>query len=146
MARAQFVDGNDIIDASAENPLPSAEHSLSKGIGGTTAFKLISDQSTNITIVKGSAGNLYTISAFGLSETIYFLKIYNTSTFQDFETDIPVMTIPVPPINQPGHIVISSEVGINFSDGITIAITKNVEDNDSGITEINAVVVNLIYA
>lgn len=137
--------------ASASFTVASLETFLSSSLasnvstGGKT-FKLISAASTNSTVVKASPGNLYTIVAIGFTSTVRYLKLYNKATAPVVGTDVPVMTIPVPANIQAAGVVIPVSVGIDFSNGISMAITSGSADNDTVAIVAGDVVVNLVYA
>lgn len=110
-------------------------------------FRLISEATTNETVVKSSPGKITTISAVNMAEeTISFLKLYNKATAPVLATDVPVMTIPVPTHTQGAGIVIPIPNGLNFSNGIAIAITGGVADSDTTAVGADEVVINLTYA
>lgn len=118
----------------------------STGVNGTTPYKLISLASTNANVVKASGGNLYSLIAIGLTSTVRYLKIYNKATAPSVGTDIPLMTIPVPANTQGAGVSIPFPTGVNFSLGISIAITSGSADNDTGAILAGDVVINLTYA
>jgi len=116
------------------------------GTSGTTPYKLISTASTNAPVVKASAGNLYSIVAIGQTSTIRYLKLYNKATAPSVGTDVPVMTIPVPANLQGAGVSIPFSIGVNFSLGISLAITSGSADANSGAVGAGDVILNLTYA
>lgn len=116
------------------------------GTNGTTPYKLISLASTNANIVKGSGGNLYSITAIGLTSTVRFLKLYNKATVPTVGTDVPVMTIPIPANTQGAGVVVPFSIGVNFPLGIGIAITSGSADNNAVAIGAGDVIINLTYA
>jgi len=116
------------------------------GTNGTTPYKLISTASTNANVVKSSGGNLYSIVAIGQTSTIRYLKLYNKATAPSVGTDVPVMTIPVPANLQGAGVSIPFSIGVNFSLGISLAITSGSADNDTGVVGAGDVILNLTYA
>jgi hypothetical protein len=112
----------------------------------STPFKLISAATTNATVVKASAGNLDTITAISLAEdAVSYLKLYDKATAPVVGTDIPVMTIPIPTNLKGAGIVIPIASGIQFSNGISFAITSGVADSDTGAVVADEVIINLTY-
>jgi hypothetical protein len=110
-------------------------------------FRLISEASTNETVVKSSPGKITTISAVAMAEEIMsFLKIYDKATSPVLATDVPVMTIPVPTHTQGAGIVIPIPNGLTFSNGIAVALTGGLADSDTTAVGANEVVINLTYA
>ena len=110
-------------------------------------FRLISEATTNITVVKASAGVITTISAVGMAaEAMSFLKLYDKATAPVLATDIPVMTIAIPTHTQGAGIVIPIPNGLNFSNGIALALTSGIEDTNAVAVLANQVVLNFTYA
>jgi hypothetical protein len=112
----------------------------------TLPFRLISEATTNETVVKSSAGTITTISAVGMAEeAMSFLKLYDKATAPVLATDVPVMTIPIPTHTQGAGIVIPIPNGLNFSNGIALALTSGIEDTNAVATLANQVVLNFTY-
>jgi len=128
------------------SPTPIVPTPNSNGTGGTTAYKLISTASTNANVVKASGGNLYSIVAIGLTDTVRYLKFYNKATAPSVGTDVPVMTVPVPANTQGAGIAIPFTIGVNFPLGIGIAITETSADDNAGAIGAGDVIINLTYA
>ena len=126
--------------------LPISPRANTLGTGGTTPYKLISANSTNANVVKSSAGNLYSIVAIGQTSNITYLKLYNKATAPNVGVDVPVMTIPVPGNIQGAGVSIPFSIGVNFSLGISLAITSGSADINVGAVSANDVIVNLTYA
>lgn len=118
----------------------------SNGSNGTTPYKLIATNSANETNIKATGGNLYSITAIGLTSTVTYLKLYNLDVVPDFNTDIPVMTIPVPANTQGAGVTIPFLYGVNFSVGISFAITGLPADEDTTPVDADSVIINLTYA
>lgn len=127
-------------------PLPISPRPNNTGANGTTAYKLISTASTNSNVVKASGGNLYSIVAIGLTDTVRYLKIYSKATTPTVGTDVPLMTIPIPANTQGAGVAIPFSMGVNFPLGIGIAITSGSADNNTGAVGAGDVIVNLTYA
>jgi len=132
---------NDMTD-----PVSVIEKANSTGANGTTPYKLIATNSTNETNIKDTSGNLYSITAIGLTSSVTYLKLYNLDVVPDFGTDIPVMTIPVPANTQGAGVTIPFLYGINFSVGISFAITGLPADDDATPVDADSVIINLTYA
>ena len=132
--------------SSSITPTPITPIPSNNGTNGTKSYKLISVNSTNSNIVKQSGGNLYSILTIGLTEKVYYVKLYNKATTPVVGTDIPLITIPVPANIQGAGVVIPFYFGVNFPLGIGIAITSGYADNDTGVVGEGNVIVNLTYA
>ena len=110
-------------------------------------FRLISEATTNETVVKASAGQLTTITAVSLNDAaVSYLKLYDKATAPVLATDIPVMTIPIPTNAQGAGIVIPISNGLSFSNGISLAVTAGIEDTNAIAILANEVVLNFTYA
>ena len=131
---------------SSDQVVPISPRPNTTGVNGTNTYKLISTVSTNSNVVKNSPGNLYSIIAIGLTSTVRYLKLYNKATTPVVGTDVPVMTIPIPANTQGAGVAIPFSMGVNFSNGISIAITANVDDNDNTAIDEKDCVINLTYA
>jgi hypothetical protein len=143
---------SDMVD---KNNVPYTESSFkvfketftgSKLINGLKAFKKTSDASLNSLVVKSSPGSLNSIIAIGLSSTVRYLKLYNKATAPIVGTDIPLMTIPVPANTQGAGISIPFSIGVNFENGISIAITSGSSDDNTTAVAAGDVIINLTYA
>lgn len=113
--------------------------------GGATAGRLISAGSTNATSLKGSAGQIYMISAINLNAAVRYLKIYNKATAPTVGTDTPVWTFPIPASATGAGFVLSIPTGVEFSLGIALALTTGVADADTGAVAANEIIVNIAY-
>jgi len=109
------------------------------------AFKLISTSGVNPTLVKDSAGIITNIVAISLAEEVKYLKLYNVPTNPEVGTDTPIMTIPIPTNTLGAGFVIPISNGVNFSQGISFAITGGIADSDTTAILADEVVVNLTY-
>jgi len=130
------------------NPVPvTVENTVNiVDVNTVKPFKHISLASTNSTLIKSQITKLYVVSAIGLTSTVRYLKFYDTSVAPIVGTDIPVLTIPVPANTQGAGIVIPFNIPIEFSNGLSFAITSGSANGD--VTAVNAgdVIVNLTYA
>jgi hypothetical protein len=98
---------------------------------------------TNATVIKGSAGNLYSVAVSNINAAARFLKLYNKATSPTVGTDVPVLTIPVP-----ANTVVSVQfgrIGHRFSSGIGIAMTVNAADSDTTAVAANEIKASLGY-
>lgn len=87
--------------------------------------------SNNSTNCKGSAGNLYAISAINTTSTIYYLRLYNTASAPTCSSATGfVETIPVLVNTTPGN-VRSLSVPQGFSTGISFCLTAGGGSTDN---------------
>jgi hypothetical protein len=121
------------------NPQPGAA-------GGLSMSSVISAASNNATVVKASAGQVYTIMAHNLNAAVRYLKFYNKATAPAPATDTPVLTLPIPGNTAgAGFVLDTGGMGIVFSTGIAIAIVTGVATNDNTAVAANEIVVNVLY-
>lgn len=86
---------------------------------------------TNATLVKSSAGNIYELIATNMSATPIYVKVYNKATAPTVGTDIPILTIPVP-----AYSFVNTEfskVGLRATLGLGFAITGALADTDATV-------------
>jgi hypothetical protein len=103
--------------------------------------KINSAATTNAQVVKASPARLMSVAANNINAAARFLKLYDKATAPTLGTDVPVLTIPIPA----GGIVSMSlgAVGVDFSAGLSIAITALGTDADTtavAANEIKAVI------
>jgi len=114
--------------------------------GGYTPGKLISAGSTNATNIKASAGTLGFLTVGNINAAQRYLKFYNKASAPTVGTDVPVLVFIVPGNTAgTGSNVPIPAPGINFSTGISFAITTGVADNDTGAVAANEITVNYGY-
>lgn len=95
---------------------------------GMSTSKLIAAAGVNATLIKGSAGKVYSYAYENDSATKVYLKFYNKATAPTVGTDVPFITIPVKPAEK---IVFNNDIGITFSLGIGLAVTGAAADSDT---------------
>lgn len=94
-----------------------------------TASILNSAASTNGTVVKGSAGTLYSITASNTNAAVRYLKLYNSATVTVGTTAV-ALTIPIP---AGGTVTVPfGALGMRFGTGICISTTTGAADADAG--------------
>lgn len=114
--------------------------------GGATPGRLVSAASTNGTVIKASAGSLYTLTVVNLNAAVRYLKVYN-STSVTVGTTTPTWTIPVPASTTGAGIAVPIPAcGIAFGTGICLGLTTGAADNDTGAVAANEIFVNYAYA
>lgn len=121
------------------NPEPQTANGLS-------VSRTISAATTNATVAKASAGQVYTIIAHNINAAVRYLKLYNKATAPTVGTDTPAMTLPVPANTAgAGFVLDTGGMGVAFSLGIGYALTTGVADADTGAVAANEIVVNVLY-
>ena len=88
----------------------------------TTTVSLNSAATTNATLVKASAGIIYTIQANNTTAAAKYLRLYNLTTAPTVGTSTPVMVITIPASSSIDLAI--GAVGLKFATGISYAITN----------------------
>jgi hypothetical protein len=110
-----------------------------------TPYKLISAATTNATNVSSTANTLlygYYLSNLNGSAWRY-VKFYNKASAPTVGTDTPVLVLALPPS---GAANASFPAGVNFTTGLSFAITAGLADSDTTAVAANEVVVNVAYS
>lgn len=106
-------------------PVPGTANGLS------TSF-LTSAASTNSTSVKGSAGQLYHIRAINTTATLYYLRLYNSSSAPTCSSATGfIETIPIPASATGAGVVIDSAIGFAYGTGIGFCLTGGGSSTDN---------------
>lgn len=95
---------------------------------GNSITTINSAASTNATVVKNTAGNLYSISAMNTSASTKFVRIYSKSTTPTVGTDVPIMVIAIPATSSKE---ITYTPALRIGSGIGVAITGGAAATDS---------------
>ena len=128
------------------NTTPWLVSEQAKTAGGATPYKLVSAASTNATSVKGSAGQIYMITASNVNASARYLKLYNKASVPTVGTDTPVHTFIIPGNTAgAGTNIPVPDCGIEFTTGIAFALTTEATDVGSTGVAANEIVVNLAY-
>lgn len=101
---------------------------VSATANGATASRILATASNNLTNLKASAGQLYTIDVFNVAAYNVFLKLYNKASAPVVASDTPIMTIP---IQAGGGYSKTWPMGLPFATGIAYAIVKLQADTDN---------------
>jgi hypothetical protein len=121
----------------ATEPIPAAQISGTQPVSGTVTANLGSPTNSNIinsaastngTVIKATAGNIYNITASNNGAATAFVKLHNSATVTAGTTAV-AMIIPVPAggvINVP-----FGALGTRFATGICMSITNLIADNDT---------------
>ncbi|MVT69985.1 hypothetical protein GPL21_33415 [Bradyrhizobium pachyrhizi] len=104
---------------------------------GMTDSRIMSAATTNATLLKNSAGNVYEIDVFNNAAYAVYLKLYNKASAPTVGTDTPKRTITIP---AGGGYSRKFDTGYDFATGISYAITKAVADGDTTAVAANDLV------
>ena len=135
-----FVAGNRQIGQAAPTPITGTMWQATQPVSGTvtanggtiatpTVISLSSAATTNATSSKNAAGTLYSINASNTGAAAAFLKLYNKASAPTVGTDVPVLTITVPPGDC--RMLEFGPLGFRFALGIAFAITNLAADSDT---------------
>lgn len=113
--------------------------------GGATPGMLISAASTNATVIKASAGTLYSLVVTNINAAVRYIKFYNKATTPD-ENDTPVQVVAVPGATTGGGFTVPIPAcGIAFGTGIAFRLVTGVANNDTGAVSANEHTVSYSY-
>ena len=101
-----------------------------------TASIINSAASTNGTVVKGTAGTLYSVTASNINAAVRYLKLYNSATVT-VGTTTPAITIAIPAGGAISYDL--GAVGMRFGAGICLAMTTGAADSDVGAVAANEI-------
>jgi hypothetical protein len=111
-------------------PMPSA---TTTNAGSECA--VVSAASTNSTNCKGSAGNFYGFELYNTTTTVYYLRLYNTSSAPTCSSATGfIRSVPIPPASaagQEGGIVRMSPIPVGYATGISFCLTGGSSSTDN---------------
>ena len=105
--------------------------------------RLTSAATTNATSVKAAPCRLMNVVVSNTNAAARYLKLYNKASAPVVGTDVPILTIPLPPTSQPA--VPMGLFGLDFSLGLAYAITAGAADADVAAVGAGDVKVNLAH-
>lgn len=135
----------------ATEPIPGAQISGTQPVSGTvtatpvtpTTLFTNSAATTNATLVKSTAGTLWSIAVSNTNAAARFLKLFNLTTAPTVGTSVPVFTVAIP---SGGTVLVNGgSNGIRFSTGISLAITGAAGDLDTTVIGAGEVKVATTY-
>jgi hypothetical protein len=105
--------------------------------------KIISTTTTNATAVSGVPVNVSILHLVNTGDGVRFVKLYNKASAPTVGTDVPLITIGIPAV-QNSSFMLPALQGINFSIGLSYAITLGAADSDTTPLTVAANVTGLI--
>lgn len=119
-------------------------NAVSRGVttGGNLTLKVLSAATTNATVVKASAGQIYGIQFVNTGAGWAFVKFYNKATAPTVGTDAVVEILGIPP---GGAREVNRPIGMPFAAGIAMAITGAYTDADTTAVTAGQVVGSIQY-
>jgi hypothetical protein len=110
---------------------------------GTHSFKRISTADTNLETISTVPTTLVLLIVYnGNKSNTVFLKLYDKASNPDLAVDIPTLVIPVPEGSGTPPVIPPLGEGIRFDNGLSMAITSNLADNDATACTAGDVVVS----
>src|SRR5262249_50944180 len=113
-----------------------------KTTGGLSVARVVSAASTNATVVKASAGQVYGWFLSNTNAAARYCKIYNKATAPTVGTDVPILTLLIP---AGGAANTEFSNGIAFATGIGLALTTGATDADTGAVAANECIANILF-
>lgn len=113
------------------NPLYASAVGTSSAAAASGCY-LASAASTNSTSCKGSAGNFYGFRFVNTTATLYYLRMYNSSSAPTCSSATGfIESIPIPASTSGGGIVAISDIPINYGTGIGFCFTGGSSSTDN---------------
>ena len=110
--------------------------------GGCSVAKVRSAATTNLTLVKGSAGRVIGWRLYNNTASLRYVKFFNKAT-APASTDVPIFTL----ILKPNEVAdFDTAYGTAFGTGIGYSITGALADNDTTAVAVDDVVGAIFYA
>ena len=116
------------------------------GGGATNYTPYVATATTNATNVKGSAGQLFSITGFCVAAYPVYVKFFDKATAPVPGTDTPVYVFPLPASTVTGNVNISFNVPISFVNGVGFAITKGIANSDATAVAAGDCIISFQYA
>lgn len=116
------------------------------GSGGTPTYqKFISAAGTNATLVSSSASKITILHIVNGGDGLRYFKLYNKASAPTVGTDVPLITIGIPATSS-SSFTLPALIGIDFSVGISFAITLGATDtNTTGLSVVGDVTGLIAY-
>jgi hypothetical protein len=112
--------------------------------GATVTYqKFISATTTNATAVSSVPANISILHMENSGDGVRYVKLYNKASAPVVGTDVPFITIGIPAVSS-SSFTLPALVGIDFSIGISFAITLGASDTDATPLTVAANVTGLI--
>jgi hypothetical protein len=108
-----------------------------------TYQKFISATTTNATAVSSVPANISILHMENSGDGVRYVKFYNKASAPVVGTDVPLITIGIPAVSS-SSFTLPALIGIDFSIGISFAITLGAADNDATPLTVAANVTGLI--
>jgi hypothetical protein len=111
--------------------------------GGVSYEKFISATTTNATLVSNVPANMSILHLVNKGDGVRFFKLYNKASAPVVGTDVPLITVGIPATSN-SSFMLPALVGIDFSIGISFAITLGPQDDNTTALTVVADITGLI--
>lgn len=113
--------------------------------GGWTPVSTVSANTTNATSLKGSAGQVGSVTCTNINAAQRYLKFYNKATAPTVGSDTPVYVFPIPGNTAGAGVTHNVPAGIEFTTGIAWALTTGPTVADTGAVAASEIVISIGY-
>lgn len=133
------------------NPLPYGTNNIGnvgmapRETGGLLMSSAVMLATTNATLVKSGAGQIYGIEVFNNSASIAYLKVYDTAWTPVAGAGTPAMRRMVPGNSSGAGCIINIPNGSSYNRGIGYTFTAGIADTDTTAVAASAFIVNILY-
>jgi hypothetical protein len=126
-----------------QNSILGVVAAVNSNAPGSTLLGIASLATTNLTVIKATAGNIYDMVLSNNSAANRWFKLYDKTTAPAPATDVPKAKI----LLKPGEtITINSSGTLRFNSGIAFAITAGVANTDTTACAVDDVTGAIVYA
>lgn len=127
--------GQSLASPDANSYIITPNAATATAAAASVACNVLATASTNATSCKGSAGNLYGYEVFNTTTTVYYLRLYNTSSAPTCSSATGfIRSIPIPPAAAAGQVggIVSNHVEpVNYTTGVGYCITGGSTSTDN---------------
>jgi hypothetical protein len=127
------------------NTTPWLMTTVPRTSGGCSWHSAISAASTNATVVKSSAGQVYAIYVTNTNASPRYIKLYNVSSSPTVGTTTVFARAMIPADTTGNGFVVPIPAGVEFTTGIAYGLTTGSADNDTGTVAAGEIIVNVWY-
>lgn len=113
--------------------------------GGITKSSVVLANSTNSTLLKNGAGQVYTVQVFNNSTSIAYLKFYDKATAPTCNSDTIVWQVMIPASASGAGAIAPIELGLPFTLGIGYCVTGGIGPTDNTSVAATTYIVNVGY-
>lgn len=137
--------GGQVTPIDSANALPMAS-AVQGAAGGITTFRRLATANVNAAIIKAGAGRVYGYTIANPSAAAKFVRLYNKATLPAPAADsaLIIRTIMIPAGGIASYHLGAGMAG--FTNGIGIAATGAIADNDATALAANDLIIHVDYA